>query len=404
MSRLIVLFALAFSNTASAQAVHFVDVDDFMFTPSAITIIDGDSVEWGWVGLANHSSTAAAGQSEMWDSGVVGNGSVFSHDFVNGTGLINYYCSPHGSDLGGGQVSGMSASVDVVPWSGLLMNEVLADPASGADVNCDGVADTVDDEFIEIVNTTGAAFDISGATVSDFVAMRHTFPANTVLEPGHAIVVFGGGTPIFDGTSPSTDVWCQDLDSTVQFQVASSGSLGLNNTGDTVTIADAGGLLYDTFGYGSEGGGNESLVHVPELRRGVPELHSLASADTWSPGLLADGSSFVMPPAGPRFASISPAIAGQSNQFLVSNGPASCNTVFIYGNALGAQAFPAGLCPGVELGIVGPTKFAEVMSDGNGDTMLNLIVPAAASGATVAVQAAYPCTCEVTNVVVTQFL
>jgi len=42
------------------------------------------------------------------------------------------------------------------------------DPTTGSwDANCDGTANTTDDEFVEIVNTGTIAVDLSGATLSD---------------------------------------------------------------------------------------------------------------------------------------------------------------------------------------------------------------------------------------------
>src|SRR5690606_174984 len=51
--------------------------------------------------------------------------------------------------------------------AGLVINEVLADPPPGYDANGDGVADTRDDEFIELVNAGEQAIDLSGAVIAD---------------------------------------------------------------------------------------------------------------------------------------------------------------------------------------------------------------------------------------------
>ncbi|MGJ8661028.1 MAG: Calx-beta domain-containing protein, partial [Bacteroidota bacterium] len=65
-------------------------------------------------------------------------------------------------------VSPTSVTVDIADDDliiyDLIINEVLADPASGADVNNDGNASTSEDEFIEIYNNENNSIDLSGYT------------------------------------------------------------------------------------------------------------------------------------------------------------------------------------------------------------------------------------------------
>ena len=60
-----------------------------------------------------------------------------------------------------------------------VINEVNADPDTSlvGDANGDGVSNFSDDEFVELVNVSGGAQDISGWTLSDGVSIRHTFPS-----------------------------------------------------------------------------------------------------------------------------------------------------------------------------------------------------------------------------------
>lgn len=135
----------------------------------------------------------------------------------------------------------------------LVINEILADPdGSTGDANNDGTVSTTEDEFVEIYNTGTAAIDISGFSISDAVSTRHTFAANTILAGGDNIVVFGGGTPV-QGFAAST------------FVTASSGALSLNNSGDNITLSDAGGTPITTVSYGGEGGNNQSLARDPDF-------------------------------------------------------------------------------------------------------------------------------------------
>src|SRR6266850_5744976 len=115
------------------------------------------------------------------------------------------------------------------PGPTVIINEYLYDPANSAagDANKDTVIDTSQDEFVEFVNVTNAPIDMSGWTLSDSVTIRHTFPGGSVVGPGCAIVVFGGGHPpinLFGGAV---------------VQTASTGLLGLNNDGDTITLKDS---------------------------------------------------------------------------------------------------------------------------------------------------------------------
>jgi hypothetical protein len=155
----------------------------------------------------------------------------------------------------------------------LLVSEVLADPATGADVNGDGTASVTDDEFVEIVNVSGQAIDLSGMTLSDGAAVRHTFPAGTNLPALGLIVVFGGGTPsgVFGGAV---------------VQVASTGTLGLNNTGDTL-ILRRDTTVIDQVSYGAEGGNDQSIVR--DGAGWVQHLTIPGGIGRWSPGVYSDG-------------------------------------------------------------------------------------------------------------------
>ena len=163
----------------------------------------------------------------------------------------------------------------------IIINEIHADPATDAsgDANGDGVRDSSDDEFVEIANDSDSDVDISGWTLSDGYGLRHEFPAGTVIPAQCVIVVFGGGTP--------TDAFGNAL-----VQTASTGSLGLNNGGDTVTLSD--GMIQVSATYGSEGGNNQSLTRDPDLS-GIYVQHTTAigaAGALFSPGTMVDGTPF----------------------------------------------------------------------------------------------------------------
>ncbi|ARN77268.1 hypothetical protein BST97_04325 [Nonlabens spongiae] len=165
----------------------------------------------------------------------------------------------------------------------LVINEILADPdGTTGDANGDGVADTSDDEFIEIFNNSSSAIDMSNYTLSDGFGVRHTFPSGTVLLAQQAIVVFGGGN-VEDFTG-------------VPGLVQVAGTLGLNNSGDTITIADGSGTALVVETYGSAGN-NQSIARDPDFTGAFVD-HSTITTNPidFSPGSdNTDGSSLTDP-------------------------------------------------------------------------------------------------------------
>jgi predicted extracellular nuclease len=206
-------------------------------------------------------------------------------DFAEGAELGSGGNGVGGSDETSEDLSVTWGVAAPTPGAGLpaawVINEIHADPAfPDGDANGDGTRDSTDDEFLELVNVSGAAVDISGWTLADGFGVRHVFPAGTVVADGCGVVVFGGGSPsgVFGGMT---------------VQTASTGALGLNNSGDSVTLAD-GATEEATAGYGSEGGQNQSLTRDPDLTGGFV-LHTLATGSggaLYSPGTRADGSPF----------------------------------------------------------------------------------------------------------------
>ena len=161
----------------------------------------------------------------------------------------------------------------------VVINEFLADPPVGlaGDANGDQTGSSSEDEFVELFNGGEAAVNLSGWTLSDSYKVRHVFADGTVILPDSVFVVFGGGMPV-----SGEFTW----------QVASSGGLGLNNTGDSLFLADDGGNIVDAVEYGEEANADQSLVRSPE---GVLDAEfirhtALPGADDsmrFSPGFLA---------------------------------------------------------------------------------------------------------------------
>ncbi len=178
-------------------------------------------------------------------------------------------------------VPAASPSPDLAPGR-IVINEIHADPDPDlGDANADGEVHSDDDEFLEFVNTGGTSLDLSEWQVSDLITTRFVFPAGTLLEPGCGLVLFGGDVP---------DSWFGGS------QVFSTGSLGLNNSGDTIFVIDQELKTHLTLSYGPEGGNNQSLTLFPDLEELLPhQLHGgLVEAEgrLFSPGTRLDGSNF----------------------------------------------------------------------------------------------------------------
>jgi Lamin Tail Domain len=173
---------------------------------------------------------------------------------------------------------------------GLIINEVLYDPSNSGlagDANNDGIYNQTQDEFIEFVNNGGSALDLSGYTVSDsikvdsVITVRFTFPANSIIMPGKAFVVFGGGTPT--GSFGGANV----------FLSQDAGGLNMNNSGEAIVVKDATGktvLVYDTDALSDNP--NESYTRNPDII-GLFVQHTTASASrSYSPGTRINGAAF----------------------------------------------------------------------------------------------------------------
>ena len=188
-----------------------------------------------------------------------------------------------------------SKTQDVVPidpidstiYYGFVLNEVLYDPPSGnaGDANGDGNRDANQDEFVEFVNSSEYSLDISGYKLFDADRLvtntpNHEFPTNTVLSPGQAVVVFGGGTP--NGNFGGSLVFA-----------ASSQVLNLTNDEDVLTVKNSNDSTLFSFDVTVlSNNPNESYTRFPDLHGEYVQHNSANTGILFSPGTKTDGSSF----------------------------------------------------------------------------------------------------------------
>lgn len=151
----------------------------------------------------------------------------------------------------------------------VILNEILANEPGG---NTAG-------EFVEIVNIGAASADLGGWTLSDGTQTRHTFASGTTLAAGKAIVVFAGASAIPAGLSNAV--------------AASTGSLSLNNSGDTVTLRSSNSTVISSFTYTSTLAGVDGVSMNRNPDGGATAnfvLHTSLSPASSSPGTRVDGT------------------------------------------------------------------------------------------------------------------
>jgi hypothetical protein len=189
------------------------------------------------------------------------------------------------------RAKGFRAQGTLAPGS-VVLNEFLPDPGNALDANRDGTSSSGGDEFVELVNRLTVAVDLSGWSLSDAGAVRHVFPNPTTIPPGGALVVFGGGTPIYFAPPHANG----------HAQSATTGTLSLNNTSDSILLRSPSGEVHAQVGYVSADVtvGVSRNAPVDGQAQPVPAssadyvLHPAAAraAGALSPGLKADQTPF----------------------------------------------------------------------------------------------------------------
>jgi hypothetical protein len=184
--------------------------------------------------------------------------------------------------------------------------EILSNPPKDADLNGDGVpapdgpaaSANNDDEFIEVVNISSGTVDLAGVTIwtekgDNLDALTHTFAddGSACLPKYYGIVVFGGAGE--SGVTVSMEY--------AYFTTASAGSLGLGNTGDSVTLKGSGPdqPIIDTYKFSNSVYGVSIAREVSEAYEVLDSfvLHNSDEANgiglPYSVGACVDGSMFI---------------------------------------------------------------------------------------------------------------
>jgi len=258
------------AGAASQDSISFVYVPSEDFYEATMGVEEGGSVVF-----EEYSASLEAGRLQIAQT-----------DSLTFSASTHAHYDPEGApgqlsiDDDGDGTPDRTASVRIAEaQTGLVITEILADPPSGpsGDANADGVTDGGDDQFIEVINTSSQAAELSGYVLSDGAGQRHVIPSGTILQPEEALTVFGGGAP----TGIPGEV-----------QTASTGELELDPSGDTVTLQDNQGSTIRTVNFGPEASSGESLLLDPALS-GDYVLHSTvqsAEGAIFSPGRRIGGA------------------------------------------------------------------------------------------------------------------
>ena len=138
---------------------------------------------------------------------------------------------------------------------------------------------SVEDEFVEIANLGQADVDMAGWSLSDAVALRSNFYEGDVLAKRGAVIVYGGR---LSGSEPVLDEGILALPAT-----ESTSGLGLNNSGDTITLRNADGHVIDRIKFGKPSS-KGSMTRDPGLNGAFADHSTVAdaavSAGTWPSG------------------------------------------------------------------------------------------------------------------------
>jgi probable HAF family extracellular repeat protein len=183
-------------------------------------------------------------------------------------------------------VTVLSCNLAFGQYAGLVINEILPSPtnASGAyvDANQDGAYSSIDDEFIELLNTSATEIDVAGMWITDANTPGHRHVFNSrILPPGGSIVVFGGGSLLNFSNPPA--------------QIATGGGLRLNNDTETLSLFSPQTTVVDQVSYQLTASHNAiSIVRNPDGTGGFTN-HYLATTNALraSPGRRTHGLPFL---------------------------------------------------------------------------------------------------------------
>ncbi len=170
-------------------------VDHVEVSPATATINRGQTQQFTATAF-DSSNQPIPGATFTWTSSNTNVATVDANGLATGVGIGTTTITAETSDGAGGTVSGTATLTVQVP---LVINEILADPPDWQHHgrrqprrHTQHVTTTSSLSW-SITRTRLLTFPASSS--ADATSNRFTFPANTTLAAGRAVVIFGGGTP-----------------------------------------------------------------------------------------------------------------------------------------------------------------------------------------------------------------
>ena len=177
--------------------VHIINLLDYTFSPANLEILVGDTIRFIWVSTLLHSTTSdALSGPNAWDSGVVGQGSVYNLVLKN-PGIFPYYCKTHGGP-GGIGMTGIITVLD--PCTGGTANVPVSFNAQAGSTNGYNV-------YISGTIVAGSPFPYQNPNGSNtFILSLPGTGAATALTIQDAVTPFCALTTVF--TAPDCGIPC----------------------------------------------------------------------------------------------------------------------------------------------------------------------------------------------------
>ena len=166
--------------------------------------------------------------------------------------------------------------VKVIRDKRILINEFLADPhadVANGDANGDGVRDALQDEFIELVNVSPKAIDLTGWKIGDDDVLNFQFPDGYIIQRNEFVVIFGGGDV--------SGLPGYNIDQLLTKVFTASGSIGdgLDEAGDYVVMQSPNGLDNTYLAFGSTAGLDPTGTAISGLTWEFPQSTAANAAN-----------------------------------------------------------------------------------------------------------------------------
>ncbi len=212
--RLVLLLLGSFLSAAGSDPARAanatVEIVDFSFRPSTVTVTAGDTVTWVQRDSIGHTSTSGppAQPDGRWDSGLLSEGQSFTHQFDT-PGRFPYFCIPHSGMTGAVIVEGAATTPPTVSITNPANNATFtagSNIAIEASASATG-ATIAQVEFLNGDASLGVATNAPYSVTVTLAPGQHTLTARATDSAGAtavsgAVVVTvtepAGGTPIDD--------------------------------------------------------------------------------------------------------------------------------------------------------------------------------------------------------------